>query len=204
MQSSEEISSFWDKRFGNEEYVYGTDPNQFFKSAIDHLPIGKILIPGAGEGRDAVYAASLGWDVYCLDLSPEGRNKAQKLAADKGVSIHYDIINISDATYPNNSFDVIASIFFHLPTPVRHHFFSQVVNWLKPDGRFIAELFSKDQLQFASGGPKDIDMLTNDALLTSELSKLKCLHIHQHETLLQEGSFHNGLASVVDYIGIKE
>ena len=61
----------WDEKYAMEEYRFGKEPNTFFKSVLDTLDAGKILIPAAGEGRDAVYAATKGWDVYAFDLSSD-------------------------------------------------------------------------------------------------------------------------------------
>jgi hypothetical protein len=47
------------------------------------LPIGSILFPAEGEGRNAVFAAKLGWAVSAFDISNEGKNKGIKLAKKK-------------------------------------------------------------------------------------------------------------------------
>ena len=61
----------WNERYSADEYAYGTSPNEFFRKNIEQLPPGKILLPGDGEGRNAVYAAALGWDVTAFDMSDE-------------------------------------------------------------------------------------------------------------------------------------
>ena len=72
-------SNFWDERYSSKEYVYGVEPNQFFKQVLDKIPIpGKLLLPGEGEGRNAVYAAKMGWHVDAFDQSSEGKLKALK------------------------------------------------------------------------------------------------------------------------------
>ena len=68
----------------SEEYVYGTEPNQFFKEQLQKIiPAGKLLLPGEGEGRNAVYAAKLGWMVDAFDQSSVARTKALNLAKEK-------------------------------------------------------------------------------------------------------------------------
>ncbi len=57
-------TEFWDIRYSDSEYAYGTEPNVYFKSFIDTHSSGKILLPGEGEGRNAVYAAVKGWEVF--------------------------------------------------------------------------------------------------------------------------------------------
>lgn len=63
----------WNERFNTEEFQYGTVSNEFFKSQIDPLKLGRILIPTTEEGRDAVYTAKLGWDTYAFDQSERGQ-----------------------------------------------------------------------------------------------------------------------------------
>ena len=43
----------------------------------------KILLAAEGEGRNAVYAASIGWEVFAYDFSEFGYKKAMKLATEK-------------------------------------------------------------------------------------------------------------------------
>ena len=80
-------TEFWDMRYGDKDYAYGTEPNVYFKSFIDSNSSGKMLLPGEGEGRNAVYAAINGWDVYAVDQSQAGMEKAKKLAELNDVTI---------------------------------------------------------------------------------------------------------------------
>lgn len=68
----------WNDRYKNPEYAYGISPNEFIKGELQTLNPGKILFPGEGEGRNAVYAAKLGWDVSAFDISEEGKKKSDK------------------------------------------------------------------------------------------------------------------------------
>lgn len=77
------MKNFWDDRYSAKDYIYGTQPNQFFKEQIDKLKAGKIMMLGEGEGRNAVYAAMRGWQVDAIDSSPVAREKAVNLAVKK-------------------------------------------------------------------------------------------------------------------------
>ena len=72
------MKDFWNQRYAADEYAYGTAPNAFFKAVLDPLPPGRILLPAEGEGRNAVYAAKLGWEVVAFDQSEGGQKKAMK------------------------------------------------------------------------------------------------------------------------------
>jgi len=74
------MKTTWDERYRNAEYQYGINPNEFIAEKLRLLKPGRILIPAAGEGRDLVFAASLGWEAHGFDLSDQGEAKALKLA----------------------------------------------------------------------------------------------------------------------------
>ena len=67
--NDKDMKEFWDSRYREKEYAYGIEPNEFFKEFIDNNNPGKILLPGEGEGRNAVYSASKGWQVDAFDYS---------------------------------------------------------------------------------------------------------------------------------------
>ena len=41
------MDNFWDQRYSSFEYVYGKEPNVFFKSEIDKLKPGKNINSGS-------------------------------------------------------------------------------------------------------------------------------------------------------------
>ena len=86
----------WNQRYDTDAYVYGTEPNEFLKQQVDKLPQGKILCLADGEGRNSVYLATLGYDVTAVDSSDVGLAKAQKLAAEKGVTITTQVADLAD------------------------------------------------------------------------------------------------------------
>lgn len=69
------MKQFWDNRYSSASFAYGEEPNEFFKEHLSKLTPGRILLPGDGEGRNGVFAASLGWDVEAFDISSEGKKR---------------------------------------------------------------------------------------------------------------------------------
>ena len=193
---------FWNQRYAEEAYAYGTHPNAYFKSVLDSLPPGRLLVPGAGEGRDAVFAAACGWQVLAFDQSEEGRRKALQLASQQGVVIAFDVSDAADYA-PIGSFDAIALIFFHLPSPLRASFHQRVVEWLRPGGHLILEAFTPQQLQYKSGGPRDAALLMTPNMLQQDFTGLDIVENTELITQLEEGDYHRGPAAVVRFHGIK-
>ncbi len=200
---------FWDKRYSQDEYAYGTEPNSYLKSSLEGLKAGKILFPAEGEGRNAVFASVLGWDVFAFDQSLAGKNKAIKLADEKEVTINYNVGSLEQLNYHDNQFDVIALIFAHFPADKKADFHKKISNWLKPGGIVIFEAFSKNHLKFNSvnpkaGGPKDIDTLFSADEIKEFFPDFEYLELEETETFLEEGLYHIGMSSVVRFLGKKK
>jgi len=194
--------NFWDERFSSEEYVYGKEPNEFFRAVIDNLEPGKILIPGEGEGRNAAYAAGLGWDVHAFDSSEEGKKKALQLAQEKGVEINYTISDYQSFTGAEQ-FDAIALIFTHLPSSERQEVHRKYASLLKDGGTLIMQVFDKEQLGLNSGGPKSLDLLFSVEDLKEDFEDFSALSIEKEFARLSEGPFHEGEAHLITLRGIK-
>ena len=197
------MGNFWDERYASGDYVYGKEPNRYFKSVIDKLPVGKLLVPGAGEGRDAVYAATLGWDVLAFDQSTQGKEKALRLAAENNVTIQYDIMDVVDFNVMPDRFNAVALIYFHLPEKLRSDFYKKIPGSLLSDGAVILESFTPKQLQNSSGGPRELAMLMSSRILQTEFPQLVIHNNQEVEVILEEGAFHRGKADIVRFLATK-
>lgn len=192
----------WNERYSINETVYGKEPNAFFKLFIDLHKPGTILLPAEGEGRNAIYAAKKGWQVDAFDYSIVAKEKALKNAESEKVIIHYEEKDIEDFV-ANKQYDAVALIYVHLPQKIRAFFHEQVLNAIKPGGFLILEAFSTNQLNYNSGGPKDINMLYTAPMLCNDFQLLHILNCEQKIIHHNEGSFHQGQASVLRLIGQK-
>lgn len=196
--------NFWNEKFSAEEYIYGVEPNVYFKQSIDKIKPGKILVPAAGEGRDAVYAASLGWDVIAFDMSEVGKIKAMKLAESKNVKIQYDLYDVRDFKIKPDEYDAVILSYFHLSENIRKEFYSKIISSLKKGGVVILEAFTPKQLNNTSGGPKEIQLLFSPEMLQEEFNGLNIFENKEHEIILDEGKLHKGKANVVRFLAVKE
>jgi 2-polyprenyl-3-methyl-5-hydroxy-6-metoxy-1,4-benzoquinol methylase len=193
----------WDQRYSEKEYAYGTEPNSFFKEQISLLKAGKLLLPAEGEGRNAVFAAKLGWDVTAFDISEAGRNKALELASANNVQIKYVVSSVEDFKFEENYFDAVGLIFAHFPSEKREFYHKIIISLLKLGGTLIMEAFSKEQINFSSGGPKDLDMLYSEEDLKNDFRDLNYFELNKKIIELTESHFHTGEASVQRLIAIK-
>lgn len=197
------MNSFWDTRYSTLNHVYGKEPNSFFASQLKNLVPGRILLPGEGEGRNAVYAAIRGWSVDAFDQSGVAKEKALKLAYEKGVQLSYSVCLLEDFQFKPNHYDAAALIFLHADTPSRQYLHRKVYESLKPGGILILEGFHKEQLSKDSGGPKSLDLLFNEEELSLDFAPFETLLLEKRVVTLNEGAFHQGEATVIRYIGKK-
>lgn len=197
------MNNFWDQRYSIEAYAYGEKPNQFVSEELAKLTPGSVLFPAEGEGRNAVFAATKGWQVSAFDPSEEGRKKALQLASKHNVEIDYRLATYENVAYPPLLFDCVVLVFAHMPADKRSIYHRKLSNYLKPGGRLILEGFSKEQLQYPSGGPGNIDMLFSEDELETDFAHFSNLKIRKTETYLDEGLYHRGPASVIRVQGIK-
>jgi len=197
------IKKMWDERFAAREYVYGKEPNAFFKNQLGYLTPGKILMLADGEGRNGVYAAKCGWQVDAVDISSKAKEKALTLAAENKVSINYTVTDILEFKAENNSYDACAIFFLHLPYEEMEDVAEKVLELLKPGGKLIVEAYDKDQLGKNSGGPKDPDLLYSLEDFVNYFSPLDFDLFKKETSVLSEGSLHQGEAVTIRLVGTK-
>ena len=189
----------WNERYGSDDFAYGTEPNSFLAENAKLLT-GPVLSLAEGEGRNAVFLASLGLDVLGVDGSEVGLAKAQKLAHSKGVAIRTLVADLATYEPPANSYGSVVSISAHLPSDVRRRLYPLMEQSLKPGGIILLEAYSKSQLSRNTGGPKDPDMLMTAVDIQKQFPNCEVVLCQEVEREVVEGEFHTGLASVVQFI----
>ena len=198
------MKEMWNDRYVKDEYVYGKEPNVFYAGQLAKLELGKILFLGEGEGRNAVHAAKLGWDVDAYDYSIEAKTKALKFAGDEAVKINYVVHDLNEFVHVKNIYDAVVIVFLHLPEEQRIRLHKNIVNSLKPSGKIILEVFDKTQIERNSGGPKNLELLYSLEDIFEDFQDLEIISFSKEDVNLNEGNFHKGIASVIRYVGQKQ
>lgn len=199
----------WNDRYSKEEFAYGEAPNNYLKEQIEKLSAGKILFPAEGEGRNAVFAAKLGWKVSAFDISEEGKNKAIRFAEANNVTIDYQVGELEFLNYQSEQFDAIALIYAHFPAAIKSPIHKILDQYLRKGGIIIFEAFSKKHLEYLAkndkvGGPKDIESLFSIEEIQSDFFNYEIIELEEKEIELNEGLFHNGTGSVIRFVGRKK
>jgi SAM-dependent methyltransferase len=195
--------NMWDERYNSESFFYGTEPNDFLVEQSKYIsPQSSVLCLAEGEGRNAVYLASLPVqpEVTALDSSSVGLEKAKKLAESKGVRLKTQCADLNETDLGEQLWDAVVSIWCHLPSSLRGKLHLKVIRALKPGGVLILEAYTPAQLSFGTGGPKDTDMLMTLDALKVELAGLDLVVAQEKERDIQEGQGHSGPSAVVQIV----
>jgi SAM-dependent methyltransferase len=199
----------WDDRYKAEDFAYGIAPNNYLQEQIEKLNPDAILFPAEGEGRNAIFAAKLGWSVSAFDISEEGRNKALRLAENNNVLLDYQVGELETLDFQEAQFNAIALIYAHFPAAIKSEIHKQLDKLLRKDGIIIFEAFSKKHLEYVTknekvGGPKDIESLFSIEEIKADFPNYEIIELEEKEIELNEGLFHNGTGSVIRFVGRKK
>lgn len=198
------MSNFWNDRYAEFDFAYGKEPNQFLVENVHHIPSGKILFPAEGEGRNAVFAAQRGFEVFAFDTSITAKEKAMQLAQESNSDINYQVSHLAELDFQENSFDGIVFVYAHVPKEIRKEFHQHLLRLLKPGGVVLFEAFSKEQLMYSSGGPKESAMLFSEEEVIEEFTGVQFDFLTTELIELNEGKYHQGRASVVRFKATKK
>jgi len=189
----------WQGRYSGPGYAFGKEPNYFLKSCMQLLPrSGRVLAVADGEGRNGVWLAEQGLDVLSIDFSPLAQAKARALAVEKGVSVNFELADVHKWNYPEAAFDAVVEIFTQFSSQDEGRLkWAGMRRTLKPGGLLIIQGYTPKQLQYGTGGPKQIENLYTRAMLEEAFSDFCDLLIVEEEREMHEGTSHVGMSALI-------
>lgn len=185
--------ALWDERFRPAELPYGEQPSLFLVEQLPRLgPPGRALLPGDGGGRNGVWLAGQGWQATSLDFSPVALARARDLAARRRVQLDTVQADVTAWTWPRGELDLVVAVYLHLPSSIRPAVHRAMLEAVKPGGYVLIEAFAEAQLAYASGGPKDRDLLFSEAVVRADFAEADLCILRTQEIDLDEGPLHRG------------
>ena len=200
------MKEFWNERYAEAEYAYGTEANDFLQAEYRAIPVGRVLCLAEGEGRNAVFLAKQGYFVTAVDQSSAGLAKAKRLGLDNDVNIDAVEMDLQEYNIEPNAWDGIVSIFAHLAPALRKRLHREIVRGLKPGGVLILEAYTEKQLETAGVGGPPADqraMFMSLSELKQELEGLDFIIAREAERTLDEGKYHQGPGAIVQIVAKK-
>lgn len=195
----------WNDRFATEAFVFGTEPSQFLVAQRAYLEPGLTALAVAdGEGRNSVYMAQCGLSVTAMEAAPNAIAKARTLAADRGVTVDFVEADIFDWDWGATEFDLVAGIFIQfMGAEARAGVFDGMKRAVKPGGLIMIHGYTPKQLDYATGGPKQVENLYTEALLAEAFDGWEVLRLASYDMELDEGAGHAGMSALIDLIARK-
>ena len=189
----------WQERFSTPDFRFGKEPNEFLVACRPLLPqTGKVLAVADGEGRNGVWLARQGLDVLSIDFSPAAQAKGRALAAEHKVNVNFVEADVHAWPYPDEVFDVVVEIFSQFSTPAqRPQKWAGMRRALKRGGLLIVQGYTPKQLEYGTGGPKQIEHLYTREMLEEVSGDLNDVTIVEEERELREGAGHSGMSAVI-------
>jgi SAM-dependent methyltransferase len=168
-------ASDWNARYDTAELIWKGEPNQFLPTEVEGLPVGTALDLACGEGRNAVWLATCGWQVTGVDFSEVGISKAQRLAEDNAVSGTWITADATTWTPPTGGFDLVIVFYLQLPAHELAKALRTAVSAMAAGGTLLVVAHDLLNLSEGVGGPQDEGVLTTagsvvDALAAAELA----------------------------------
>lgn len=195
------MNNMWDDRFKSDEYYYGEEPNTFIQEQAFRLAnYNKVIAFAEGEGRNAVFLARKGHEVNAIDYSESGLEKTKKLAEKYDVNVHTKKVDLLTDGLPDNEFDAAIMVFGHFHTDNQKMVLNKMIYMIRPGGLIMFEVYSKKQLNYGTGGPKDIDMLYDPIDILTWCEEHEVIHFFNGEQERIEGKGHTGLAHVIQVV----
>ena len=149
----------WDERYGTSDLVWSATPNQFLEAEAADLEPGRALDVACGEGRNALWLASRGWQVTAVDFSAEGIATGSRRAEEIGVAVDWVVADVVEWEPEPGAFDLVAIAYLQLPGEPLRTVLGHAARALAPRGTLIAIGHDRSNITDGYGGPRDPDVL---------------------------------------------
>lgn len=127
-------ADYYSRLYLDSDANFNHEPNAFLMEVARGRQPGVALDYGMGQGRNAIYLAGLGWDVWGFDPAEGGIAIAQKRAKELGLKLHTAAVRDSEYDFGQSKFDLILFSWTKPLVPVQ-----RVVDALKPGGIIVME-----------------------------------------------------------------
>jgi SAM-dependent methyltransferase len=190
----------WDERYRSTELLWGAEPNRFVAAELASLSPGLALDVACGEGRNAIWLASLGWRAVGVDFSTAGLARAATLAEKAGVSdlVEWVAADVVVDPLPPGPFDAVIVAYLQLPEGPRRTVARKAAQVLAPGGVLVIVGHDRTNLTEGVGGPPDPQVLFSPGDLEADLDGLAGIVVEKAERLRRPVSTADGEREAID------
>jgi 2-polyprenyl-3-methyl-5-hydroxy-6-metoxy-1,4-benzoquinol methylase len=163
----------WDARYAAVENLWAMKPNRFLVSEVAELAPGRALDLACGEGQNAIWLATLGWDVTGVDYSEVAIAKARARAERDGVRVEFACMDLLEYEPATGAFDLVLVLYLHISASGRRQVLARASAALAPGGTFVLVGHDLTNLTDGVGGPSDPSLLCTPDEIAGELPGLE-------------------------------
>ena len=139
--------------------MWSATPNQFLEAEATGLTSGRALDVACGEGRNALWLASRGWQVTAVDFAAEGIATGRRRAEEIGVSVDWVVADVVEWEPEPGAFDLVAIAYLQLAVERMRSVLRHAVRALAPGGTLVAVGHDRANLTDGYGGPQESSVL---------------------------------------------
>jgi len=188
----------WEQRYAEAARLFGDSPSELLLAERQRLQAGMTaLAAGDGEGRNGVWLAEQGLQVLSIDISATALQRARALADRREVVIETLCTDLLQWSWPTARFDLVTSIFLHLPGPMQRDVHHSMWQALRPGGLLLIEGFHVDQVKLDSGGPSDPALLLSETVLHEDFPEAEILRLEQVPTRVEIAGVYQGEGAAI-------
>ena len=173
----------WDRRYAEVENLWAVKPNRFLVAEAEGLEPGRALDLACGEGQNAIWLASLGWEVVGVDFSEVAIAKARTRAERDGVDVDFVVGDLVSYEPEAHAFDLVVLLYLHIPASERRGVLARASTAVRTGGTLVLVGHDLTNLTDGVGGPSDPDLLFTPDDITAELPGLE---IEKAERVLRD------------------
>ncbi len=151
----------WDERYRSTDHLWSVEPNLFVADRLRTVTPGTGVDLAGGEGRNAIWLASLGWKMISVDFSEEAAARGAK----RGSDVEFVVADIS-VWEPSGEVDLVLIAYLHLGPEEFASVLERSRTWLRPGGEMFLIGHDVSNLEEGYGGPQYPELLWDvDAIL---------------------------------------
>ena len=173
----------WDRRYAEVANLWAVKPNRFLVAEAEALEPGRALDLACGEGQNAIWLASLGWEVVGVDFSEVAIAKARARAERDGVDVQFVVGDLVSYEPEAQAFDLVILLYLHIPSRERRGVLARAAAALRTGGTLVLVGHDLTNMTDGVGGPSDPDLLFTPDEIAAELPELE---IEKAERVLRD------------------
>lgn len=150
----------WNDRYRGTDLVWSAGPNAVVERRCRDLRPGRAIDLAAGEGRNAIWLAELGWNVTAVDFSEVAIDKTRRLAERRDVSVDARVDDLATFVPSPGEFDLVLVAYLQLVDAELTPILERAAAAVAPGGTFLLVAHDLDNLEHGYGGPSHPSVLS--------------------------------------------